>query len=279
MIRLDREDNGLETILIDNKRAKARISLQGAHVFEYSAKDKMPLLWMSKKSTLTVGKALRGGVPICWPWFGPHESDRRLKQHGFARTALWSLVSQVEDDTSSTVVLELRETPASLAYFPYAFRLRLKVVVSDTLTLSLVTENLSDSPMRITSALHTYFNISDISSVAIDGLGEHLYYDALTKDLLEQKGPVDFRHEVDRVYMHTNNTLKIKNILHDITVKTVGSGSTVVWNPWEDKSSTMADMHEGGYKEFVCVESANAREDFKVIAPKQSHTLTVCLGY
>jgi len=181
MIRYQTLENDFEYIEIQNSVATAKISLQGAHVFSYVPEGKQDLLWLSNTAHFKEGVAIRGGIPICWPWFGPHEEDSRLKQHGFARTALWSVESYEESDTSSTVILALQDTAETMLQFPHAFDLKLKITVSDTLSLSLTTTNLSSTPMKITTALHSYLHISDIASVQIEGLEDQVYFDLLSK--------------------------------------------------------------------------------------------------
>ncbi|MCK4874835.1 MAG: D-hexose-6-phosphate mutarotase, partial [Sulfurimonas sp.] len=172
--------NGFEYIEIKNDAATAKIALQGAHIYEYTRNQEEPLLWLSETSDFEYGKSIRGGVPVCWPWFGINK-DENLPQHGFARTAMWKLINSDEVDANTTaVIFSFSHTTQTLKLWPHRFELELHVVVSDRLTIELKTTNFDDKEFLITQALHTYFDISHISHVNIKGLDKKPYLDALS---------------------------------------------------------------------------------------------------
>jgi len=262
----------MEIIEINNAVASVKIALQGAHIFHYQRKGEEPLLWLSDTSDFEYGKAIRGGVPICWPSFGMNNPE--LPQHGFARTAKFVHVETKEIDESTTeVTLKLTHSKETLLIWAYQFDLELKVSISDTLTMELKTTNKDSRSFTITQALHTYFSVSDILHVEIKGLDKKPYLDALTNKQCLQNGDIVFRNEVDRVYQEVDSEIVLKDKNRTVNIKNEGSSSAVVWNPWIEKGSRMSGMKADAYKQFVCIESANAFEDFVVLEPNESHTL------
>ncbi|WP_455757416.1 D-hexose-6-phosphate mutarotase [Sulfurimonas sp.] len=272
MISFKEFDNGFPYIEVLNDAACAEIAFQGAHIFHFSLCEGEPLLWLSEESDFEFSKAIRGGVPICWPAFGMN--NQSLEQHGFARVEMWELVSADEiDERTTQVILKLTHTIKSLKKWHYKFALTLKITISDTLTMELTTLNLDEHPFILTQAFHTYFQVSNISDVSIKGLDSKPYLDALTSKNHTQIKDITFNQEIDRVYQEVDKEIILKDKYRSVKIKNEGSSSAVVWNPWIEKSKRMSAMSEQAYKSFVCIESANAFEDFKVIQPNESHTL------
>ncbi len=273
MIKHKKFPNGFEYIEVENSSAKAKIALQGAHLFEYAKKDEESFLWLSDISDFEQGKSIRGGVPICWPWFGVNQ-DKNLPQHGFARTSMWEFVCRDEiDEKTTSLTLKLTYNDETLKMWPYKFKLELHVIISDELILELKTTNIDDKEFEITQALHTYFAVSHISHVNIKGLDKKPYLDALTYKKEAQKGDITFTQEVDRVYQEVDSEVLLLDKNRTISIKNEGSSSVVVWNPWIDKCKRMSAMKDDDYKAMVCIESANAFDDARVIKPNKSHVL------
>ncbi|MDY0122587.1 D-hexose-6-phosphate mutarotase [Sulfurimonas sp.] len=273
MITHKKLPNGFEYIEVKNSSAEAKIALQGAHLFHYKRVGEEPILWLSEVSDFEAGKAIRGGVPICWPWFGFHQ-DRSLPQHGFARTAMWDCVSCSEaDEKSSSVILRLTHSQGSLKMWPYLFELDLHLTISDKLTMELKTTNLDRNSFKITQALHTYFSLSHISDAVIKGLDKKPYLDALTWKKEVQEGDITFNQEVDRVYQEVDGEITLSDKNRTLHVRNENSSSVVVWNPWIEKTSRMSAMKEDAYEHMLCIESANAFDDARVVKPQKSHTL------
>lgn len=265
--------NGFEYIEVKNEAAGAKIALQGAHLFHYARAGEEPILWLSEVSDFEAGKAIRGGVPLCWPWFGFHE-DRSLPQHGFARTALWEFVSSDEVDAKTTALtFRLTHDEKTLQIWHYKFLLEFKITISDKLSMELKTTNLDENTFKISQALHTCFSVSHISEVAIKGLDKKPYLDALTWKKELQEGDISFNQEVDRVYQEVANEIVLSDKNRAIHIKNDGSSSVVVWNPWIEKTLRMSAMKPNAYESMVCIESANAFEDTRVLEPQKSHTL------
>lgn len=272
MCELKELANGFAFLELQNDAACAEIALQGAHVFHYARVGEEPILWLSDESTFEEGKAIRGGVPICWPSFGMN--NPKLPQHGFARTMLWKFVSCQDLDSSTTeVLLRLEESDESLKIWNYKFTLELKVRVSNTLEMELTTVNMDEKPFTLTQALHSYFKISHIENISIAGLENKPYLDALTNKNCKQNGEITFNGEVDRVYQEVSESIILKDQNRAISIKNEGSSSCVVWNPWIEKSKRMSAMSDEAFVEFVCIESSNAYDDFYVLKANESHSL------
>ena len=273
MIQTKQLENGFEYLLISNETAHAKIALQGAHLFEYGRHGEEALLWVSECAVFENNTAIRGGIPICWPWFG---MDGGTPQHGFARTAMWRLIAKNEENSSIT--LELTSSKESKKLWPFDFVLRLHVSVGAQLRLSLETLNTDTKSFQITQALHTYFNVSSIHDVRIGGLENTPYFDALTQQEGIQNGAVTCNGEIDRIYQNVSWPLLLEDKKRRIRVDAENSTSCIVWNPWIEKCARMSYMCKESYKNMICIESANARNDAKTVAPKERLVLTTTIG-
>jgi glucose-6-phosphate 1-epimerase len=272
--------SGLIVACIANRQAKSTISLQGAHVMTFEPAGEKPVIWLSPAAKLARGKSIRGGVPICWPWFGAHATDSTFPAHGFARTVLWQVVaSEALSDGSTRITFELPQDLIPAAQWPHACRVRNIVTVGKEMTVELVTENTGQSMFEIGEALHTYFAISDVDQVRITGLEGCAYLDKV--DDMQRKtqaGAVTIAAEVDRVYMDTDADCVIDDSGYGRAIRIAkrGSRSTVVWNPWIEKAAKMGDFgSDTGYRGMVCVESANAADNLVKVAAGATHSLHV----
>jgi glucose-6-phosphate 1-epimerase len=273
-VRFTLEHGAFPFLQIRNRFAEATIALQGAHLCHFGRLGETPLLWLSESAVFEAGKAIRGGVPVCWPWFGPHPLDSSLPNHGFARTADWDVLQVNERcDGATEAVFQLLDTPKSRLLWPYRFRLSLKMVIARNLTLELTTENCDEEVFEIGSALHTYFSISGIEDVAISELAGVRYFDQLDGTYKLQAIAVRFSGETDRVYLNPPGTITLEDAQRKVNIRSRGSRSAVVWNPWAKKSRTFSDMRDDAYKKMVCIETANALEDKRLIAAGERHTL------
>lgn len=262
---------------INNRHATATLALQGAHVIAYQPHGHQPVLWASQNSPYQAGKSIRGGIPVCWPWFAAHPTDTSKPAHGFARTSLWAVTATTGAEHERTQIqLELADTPATQALWPHAFTLQLIVTVGPELQVELVTRNAGSEPFTITEALHSYFSLSHIDAIVIHGLEETAYLDKVEAFRPKrQEGPVTIHSETDRIYLDTTATCVIedKGWRRRVSIAKTGSRSTVVWNPWRDRARAMADFGEEEYAGMVCVETANAADDIIVLSPGEAHRL------
>ena len=279
MINHKQFDNGYKYLEIQNDCAEAKIALQGAHLFHYKVKHKPALLWLSEIAYFEEGKAIRGGVPICFPWFGKNRENASLPQHGFARTALWKVVLEEEEDTSTAHIrLQLQPNADTLELWPYLFDLSLDLTIGEVLSIALSVTNRDTKAFEISTALHTYFSVSDIHNISIKGLDKSRYYDALGDNSYKQKGDILIQEEVDRVYSYPSDTITLLDGESKVNLQQEGSHSLVVWNPWIEKSAQMIDMSAEGYRSMVCLEIANAREDARVLKPNETHILKAIIS-
>ena len=206
-----------------------------------------------------------------------------LPAHGFARTVAWTVTgSRKRNDSKTEITLQLAETEQTRKQWPHATQLTLTVIVGDKLEMQLATTNLGDQPVQIGEALHTYLNISDVDSVKISGLDGCTYYDKVDNFAKKkQSGVITLKGEVDRVYENTPADCLIddEGLNRRIRIAKTGSQSTIVWTPWTEKAEQMGDMGKGksgaGWREMVCVESANAMNNLVTVAPGETHTLAV----
>lgn len=268
-----RLDSGLTRISIENQAARAELYTQGAHLTAYQPQDQPDLLWVSSAETYQAGRAIRGGIPLCWPWFGDHPQHAEAPAHGLARTRVWDWELLAENEQRTDLRLWL-ETDGSDAGFPYRARAELLVSVGDSLVLALTTQNLSKQPFQLSQALHSYLPVNDLGRAAIAGLDGHFYHDKLTGQ--SATWPTGFRvdREVDRIVLDRGETVRLNRGDGQITsIKRQGSRSMVVWNPWVDKSKTLSNFNDDDYQRMLCLEAANAAEDARLLKAGHSHTL------
>lgn len=270
---------GLLFAEIDNALGTAYVCLQGAHVTTFRPKDQdEPVIWLSDFAKFAPGKSIRGGMPVCWPWFGPHATESGFPGHGFARTVMWDVTGSAALDSGETrISLVLLETEQSRAQWPHQTRLELTVTVGRSLKAELTTTNLGDQPVQIGEALHTYLQIGDIAEIQVTGLENTVYLDKVAGSTRHtQDGAVTFNGEVDRVYVDTESTCAIVDprLKRRVVVAKTGSRSTVVWTPWTEKADKMGDFGPDGWRRMVCVESANALENVVTVPAGGSHTLS-----
>jgi glucose-6-phosphate 1-epimerase len=262
----------LEYIEIENSVASAKIAIQGAHLFDYTIKGKGKVLFLSETADFQKGKAIRGGIPICWPWFGVNSQDSSLPRHGFARSSLWRHVNtEMLSESKTKVTLALQSSPQTLELWPYDFRLTLDIYISEELRLELSTENRDTKSFDISSALHTYLKIDDINRTEVIGLEERRYFDKSTNSWNIQESSIDFTKEVDRIYQNVDNDVIVKDPTVRHTIQSEGTKAIVVWNPANVLAESMSDLSH--HTQMLCVESANVLDDTVTLNPGESHTL------
>ena len=273
--------SGLVIAEISNEQATASLCLQGAHLMTWQPKSQtLPVVWLSRDAKLVAGKSIRGGAPVCWPWFGAHATESSFPGHGFARTVPWEVIaSGSEPDGTTSLTLRLIASEKTKAQWSYPCNLDLTVIVGETLRMEMSTENTGTEDFVIGEALHTYLQISDIGAVSVTGLEDCDYWDKVGGSTMrKQDGAITFAGETDRVYINTSSECVIHDdkLKRHIHITKSGSQSTVVWTPWAEKADKMGDMGQPeGWREMVCVESVNAIENVVKVASGSQHTLIV----
>lgn len=279
-VHFEANADGIVIVDVDNAAAHARIALQGAHLMTWAPRtQQQPVIWLSSAAKVARGKSIRGGVPVCWPWFGPHASEPGFPAHGFARTVAWELVDvQVPTPPSTRLIFTLPTTSIPRAQWPHASALELRLDIGTALVCELVTRNLGDAPMVIGDALHTYFAVGDVRKTEVRGLDGLTYIDKVGAPAnRQQTGGVTVAGEVDRIYLGSSAECTIEDPTWQrrIRIAKRGSNTTVVWNPWQEKATKMGDLGAEGYLGMLCVESANAADDVATIPPRGEHRLWV----
>jgi glucose-6-phosphate 1-epimerase len=281
------EEAGLVRAEVTLASCEATVYLQGAHLTNWKPTGQEPVLYLSSRTALKPGKAIRGGVPICFPWFGGRSDGQAGPSHGFARTQPWELAfAAVLPDAGSgdrlqmTFVLGPTEESRGLGFDH--FRVAYEVLVGRELRLRLTVANTGDKPLHYEEALHSYFRVGDVRKTAIEGLSGTEYVDKRDGNAAKQSGPgpVVLERFSDRVYRPTTAALTVKDSVwgRELAIQKQGSATTVVWNPWEDGSAALADMGAGEWPGFVCVEAANTAENGITLEPGTAHTLGVTVG-
>ncbi len=236
---------------IQNDVCSGRIFLHGAHVSQFQPTGKRPLLFTSEQAIFRDGTAIRGGIPICFPWFGSHATDSSLPSHGLVRQKSWELKSVEVDSRKS--ILELATTTE-------LFDVRYMAEFGEQLKVTLHVSNSSDKPQSFEAALHSYFQLSNVKDVLVTGLESVGYLDQLEPKEHPPSGhPIEFTEETDRIYQSTGNTITIidEGLGREIVIEKSNSQSTVVWNPWIAKSSRMSDFDDDQWQNMCCIETAN----------------------
>ncbi|MFC4261196.1 D-hexose-6-phosphate mutarotase [Marinobacter lacisalsi] len=277
----------LDAIRISHPLVEATVVLQGAHLVHFSPAGQDNWLWMSPLARFEKGVAIRGGIPVCWPWFGdPARNPDPVRSkidtsgaHGFARTAIWTLERLEELEEAVMVTLALDATPASASSWNGHAHASLTLRFSpEGLTLALTTRNDGKGPLAITQALHSYLPTTNVSDTVIQGLEGTRYLDTLDGwALRQQEGVITFTGETDRIYQAARDML-IQSPHHHTRLTSDGSASTVVWNPGPVKAARLSDFPDDAWTGMLCVETANAADDYRELQPGASHTLTMTLA-
>lgn len=257
-VRFEPGEGGLTRAVLISPAARGEIYLYGAHAASYQRTGEPEMIFLSDHSYFEPGKEIRGGIPICFPWFGDHGEPK----HGVARTQSWEVANTYV--TNDSVTIELTNT-----IVPYEVRYRM--TVGPTLEVAMLTRNAGGEAATFELALHTYFAVSDVGEIEVAGLEGRGYLDKV-QDFAEctQEGPIRFEGQVDRVYQHTDDTCTIRDPGHEraIVVEKENAHSTIVWNPSPEKK--LADLGEESWRAFVCVESGNVHGDAVTLQPGET---------
>ena len=270
-------DGGMPLILISNQSASAVISLHGGQILSYKpCKEAEDLLFLSSKSLYADGKAIRGGIPVCWPWFGPDPKGLQRPNHGFVRSHCWTVQTIEASDEQTKVSLQFLESYKKEKTWRQPFSLTLVITIGKILSLQLITRNTGDKAFSITQAFHSYFRVGDIDRVQVLGLDGCEYFDKLDQGTQKtQIGAVVVKEEVDRIYTEVKNKLIIDDSAFNrrIEISSPGNETVVVWNPWIKSSKKIADLKAQAYKHFICVETGNIAFDLIQVAPAEEYSL------
>jgi glucose-6-phosphate 1-epimerase len=272
--------SGLVYIEITTPHAKATVYLQGAHLTHWQPSNNgvaaQPVIFLSRKSDLAPGKAIRGGVPIIFPWFGPRHDGKTGPSHGFARIQDWELAFAALSGNEIHLTFTQGPTELSRSLGYDNFKLAYQLTIGSSLTMQLTVANHGAVPLAFEEALHTYYAVADVHEVTVTGLEGTTYLDKTDNFQAKvQHGAVTITGPTDRVYLNTASA----SLLHDaagkrrITVDKTNSNTTVVWNPWESGAQKLPDMDPTEWHEFIAVETVNASTNSITLASGGTHTM------
>jgi glucose-6-phosphate 1-epimerase len=278
MLRVESAEGGLRRAVLRTPEGEAHVYLHGAHVTHWQPRGHAPVLFMSAHSRFASDAALRGGVPVIFPWFGPRAGDARSPAHGFARRRPWRL----EREGSHDVVLALDADSDSRAVWPHDFALRLHVEVGAQLTMTLAVSNTSPAPWTYEEALHTYIAVGDVSAATVSGLEGAAYLDK-TDSMARKRhpqAPMRITGEVDRIVDGHAGACVVHDPVLDrrVRVDKRGSATTVVWNPWTERARALPDLGDDEWRRMVCVETANTGDDAITLAPGARHEMAAIIS-
>lgn len=258
-------DAGLPMLVVENPLGRTVIALQGAHVMSFQPAGQREMLWVSPKSALEAGKPIRGGIPLCLPWFGPGPDKKTL--HGFSRTMEWSLVAaDVLDAGASRLVFELAGDASTCDLWPHAFAFRLEVEAGKTLKLSMTAENRGADAAPLAFAFHTYFAVPDVAEACVSGLEGTTYIDKM--DNLARKpqtGDVTIHDVTDRVYLDVPARQTLKTASGNVLIESAAKCG-VVWNAWTNDKN-IPDLGEGNHVGYLCMERGDVADHAVMLAP------------
>jgi glucose-6-phosphate 1-epimerase len=249
----DATGTGLPLLVVESKLCSAVISLQGAHLLEFKTTDGDPLLWISPNCDFTPGTALRGGVPLCLPWFGPNQADPSKPKHGFARNKYWEL-SEAHLLADNSVELHFLLVSDANELFPHDFSAELRMTLGNSAKLELTINNTDNDDFSCSWAMHNYHRISSLATVQVSGLAERSYLDNFENHAEKyQSGDVNFPGPVDRVYPGIENPVIIESTPR-IQITHHNCPSVIVWNPGKEAAAKITDIGEGQEQFYICVE-------------------------
>lgn len=250
----------------------ANVSDQGAHLVSWIPTGQPPVLWLSTEAVFARGVAIRGGVPIVFPWFGAGRTGHDSPAHGFARIVDWTMTRCSVEATHSELVYTLDQRSPE---FGFSYLATYRIRIDDVLSLSLTIENHDSQPFSFEEALHTYLHVSDVAGVSVIGLEDTAYHDKVT-GLAHRSGSeaLRFSGETDRVY-HSTASVSVNDSVGErvIEVAKTNSANTVVWNPWVTKAAALTDMPDDAWRQMLCIEAGNIGDDAVFLNPGERHEL------
>lgn len=267
-------EHGLTAWAIDTPACSALVSAQGAQLLAFQPRGGAPLLWQSPTAVLQPGKAIRGGIPLCFPWFGPHPDTPALPAHGFARVRPWRLRAAETQGEDLHLALDLEADADTWRLWPFDFRAELQMTLGRTVRLALHVSNPRPSPLRFSFAFHSYFALQDCARARVEGLEGSVRLDQLdpTRRRTRQQGPLRFAGETDQVFLGVTGDLRLVDEAADTSVRIAAPGcrSAVAWNPGPEKAARLGDMPAAAWTGMACVETGNLEEDAVSLAPGET---------
>lgn len=273
-------EHGLKALRISNAFCDALVALQGAQILEFNVKYQsytQALLWLSELNSYQPAKAIRGGIPLCFPWFGGHAEEKSYPSHGFARNLEWALVDVVDiKESGHQLIFELTDNALTRAYWDVAFRLQMQIECGTQLRLSLSLVNLDEKQIHYGFAWHSYFPVK-IDEAAVYGLQGKAFIDQLDqhRHKIQHEEAIHFSEEIDRIYPLTQGSFQLRANHRTTLLINSHAQSAVIWNPWIEKTARLADLKSESWREFVCVESGQIASQQQYLEAGQSVEYTL----
>ena len=274
-------EGGLQKVRVSNSAAEADIYVHGAQVTSWRPKGAEDVIFLSKQSRFEDGKAIRGGIPICFPWFRAKADNPQAPAHGFVRTKAWQVESLKKDHDADVVTLATESDDGTRRWWPHEFRLVHRVTVGAELKLELIATNTGSTAFHFEEALHTYHHVGDAQQVRVAGLDGVTFLDNVDGNREKvQRGDVILTQATDNAYLNTESALTLIDpmLRRQIQIAKGNSRSTVVWNPWESGAKAMADLGDDEWRQFACVEASNILSCGVTLAPGEQHTITAMIS-
>jgi glucose-6-phosphate 1-epimerase len=274
-------NGGLPRVWITGSGGEGEMYLHGAHVTSWKPVPNQELLFTSAQSRWQDGQAIRGGIPICFPWFRAKLDDPHAPAHGFVRTRAWQLESIMENKGAVTVTMFIQSDDQTRRWWPAEFRLVHRVTFGSELRLELSCTNTSTTPLRFEEALHTYNRVADVANVCLQGLDGVRFLDNTDSNKEKtQRGDVKIASQTDNAFLDTHNSVDLIDpmLRRGIRLQKENSFTTVVWNPWREGGAALRDLGDGEWTRFVCVEASNILEAAVTLAPGQEHKMSAILS-
>jgi glucose-6-phosphate 1-epimerase len=275
-------NGGLAKVVVTSRESTGEVYLHGAHVTSWKPSAAQEVLFVSAKSRWESGRAIRGGIPVCFPWFADKASDPNAPAHGFVRTTDWQLESIVHTGNAVTVSLLVESDDNTKRWWNADFQVVHRITFGSELNLELVVKNMGAASLRFEEALHTYFRVGQIEKAQLQGLSTVRYIDKTDSNRKKtQQGSIVIMSETDRIYLNTDNSIELEDqLLHRrIVVAKEHSLTTVVWNPWVEKAKAMSDFGDDEWMQMVCIEASNVSDFAVELAPGQEHKMQVILRH
>jgi len=281
LVRVCEGNGGLPRVQVNGAFGQGEMYLHGAHVTSWKPTGKDELLFVSTKSAWQEGQAIRGGIPICFPWFRAKVNDRKAPAHGIARTKIWELESIDEIETGVTVSMSTESDELTRQWWPAEFRLVHRVTFGSELNLELVCTNTGTTPFRFEEALHTYNRVGDVGRVRLRGLNNAHFLDKTDSNKEKtQLGDVAVSAQTDNAYLNTAGEVELLDDVNRrrIRLRKRNSLNTVVWNPWREGSAALGDLGDGEWSRFLCVEASNILDSAVSLEPGKEHRMTAVIS-
>jgi glucose-6-phosphate 1-epimerase len=281
LVRVCEGNGGLPRVQVNGAFGQGEMYLHGAHVTAWKPTGKDELLFVSTKSAWQEGQAIRGGIPICFPWFRAKVNDRKAPAHGIARTKIWELESIDEIETGVTVSMSTESDELTRQWWPAEFRLVHRVTFGSELNLELVCTNTGTTPFRFEEALHTYNRVGDVGRVRLRGLNNAHFLDKTDSNKEKtQLGDVAVSAQTDNAYLNTAGEVELLDDVNRrrIRLRKRNSLNTVVWNPWREGSAALGDLGDGEWSRFLCVEASNILDSAVSLEPGKEHRMTAVIS-